>query len=174
MSADAAIEWTKYARWHQEQEKSQPTYLRGSWIKLFRYTPRFALILQLACRASGEAKTQTIEAGTIGKAARLTQYFAPQAGKAYKRMRGDEEEVRLMQLVSWMQRRGNRATVREVLAGRVGRLTSVPEVIAAFSRLQQMGMGRFLAESGRAQSAVGFELTPNGGPTAEFAESSAE
>jgi len=139
--------WHKFEESHgaESQCPKFPDYLRGPWRKLTSYCARFALILQMARYAAGEASCGEVDETSLAGAIRLVEYFKSHARKVYGHLRREPSNERMAILMEWVNRHGGEVSVREVVTAKVAGCKTNGEALELFSRLRQAGVGAIQA-----------------------------
>lgn len=134
--------WIEFYNRHRAELVDLDDDLAAAWSKLEAYAARFALLFQLASRASGEASGEEIDQTSVENAVRLADWFGGQAKRVYGLFVETAEDRDRRELVDLIQKRGGVITPRE-LTNTIWRFKKVADGEAALNGLVQAGLGAF-------------------------------
>lgn len=118
LSGEAKKSWIEYYNTHAEEQLELDSTLSAAWSKLEEYAARIALILHFAKWATAEIENPYILTNdTIQEAIKITTWFKNEAKRIYALLSESEEETTYRQLIEFLKKRNNEATVREIQRG---------------------------------------------------------
>jgi hypothetical protein len=142
-----------FTAWHDRlvaemNHEDFPPELMGPWAKLKAHCARFALVvhlLRVACEEAGDGQSEgQVGAEDVGRAERLCAYFQAHFRVVYLRLRQDQEDRMVDDLVRWMARkRLRRCTPRDVCRANVCGIRKSSEA----EKLLQAAIDRGLGEA---------------------------
>jgi hypothetical protein len=94
--------------------------------KLEAYAARLALVLHLAGSTSPQLERE-VGRPAVAAAIELVRWFAREADRVYAMLSGDELPIADEQLIQWVLRKGERATVRNLYSSGPRRWRNIPE-----------------------------------------------
>jgi hypothetical protein len=155
---DGKAEWERWIRSHyaEESDPDLGDFLRGPWAKMRGYCARLALLLQLCRAAAGEAESESVEAVSVLGAAALIDYFKSHIRRVYARLHASPEEVRAARAVEWLKKHGGRASIRDLLRGKVGGTRRSEDAVTLMRDLAGRGYGA--VEGGKRRDQLTFTL----------------
>ncbi len=163
---DAKQLWREWITDHYDAQEAPefPDSLRGPWAKLEGYTARFALIIQMARVACGEADAShhEIDATSMTAAAELADYFKSHARRVYVYLHTTPEDKRVLSALVWIRRQaGQSVTAREALHAHLGGVKTSDEAKRLLCDLAERGYGEVKeTKATRGPAGLRFTLYP--------------
>ncbi|MFC1764033.1 DUF3987 domain-containing protein [Planctomycetota bacterium] len=122
--------------------------MKAHWAKMEGYLARISLILHLVKLHSGETKSDEIEADTVGKAARLLDYFKLHIIRLYLTADVDAQKSKIDRIMNWANRRGKtEIAVRDVIGSHI--VSDRREAIQVLDEISKRGMGQWKDEDSK-------------------------
>ncbi|HLY29668.1 MAG TPA: DUF3987 domain-containing protein, partial [Ktedonobacterales bacterium] len=143
-SHDAKQLWREWITGHYDEQEMPmfPDNLRGPWAKIEGYTARFALVIQLARWACGEASNDAIDATSMAAAAELADYYKSHARRVYAYLHITPDDKRALAALAWIRRQaGQCVTAREALHAHLGGVKNSDEAKQLLHELTDRGYG---------------------------------
>ena len=142
--------WTAYFDRHAEEQVELDGDLAAAWSKLRGAAARLALILHLAGWApGGEEEPERIDQASVEAGIGLTDWFGNEARRVYGLLCESDEEREERELTSWIDGKGGRATVRDMMRGLRRYRNDAPAIEKALARLVKRQRGRWVSENRR-------------------------
>lgn len=142
LTPEAKVAWVEYYNRHRVEQGDLDSDLAAAWSKLEAYAARFALIFQLCEWASGAATGDQIDESAMRAGIELSDWFGGEAKRVYKLFSETDDDREVRELVEWIQRRGGRVTVRDLMhSSRRYKPSEVAE--SALNKLVKLGLGEW-------------------------------
>jgi hypothetical protein len=115
LSADADAEFAAFYDAHAESLENANGDLESALSRLEELPARLAVVIHLARWANGEqVNPDIVDADSMQRAIRLTRWHIHETQRIYQFLDASGGEESQLELLAWLQRRGGRATVREL------------------------------------------------------------
>lgn len=143
LTDDAETVWETFYNEHAKEQIELTGDLAAAWSKLEETAARLALVIHCMRMATDDPSLQDpnrIDTQSMISATALTDWFKVETRRVYALFDETEEEKRFRRLVQWIERRGGRATVRDIQRGNRW-VNSADMARAALSKLVTAGLG---------------------------------
>lgn len=120
MTAEAKSLYVGYFNKHNREAGNLGDDLGAAWSKLEEYPARLALVIHYirwATNGINLADELQLDAESMAAGIKLAEWFANEARRIYAMLDESDDDAERRNLVAWIERRGGRATAREVKQG---------------------------------------------------------
>ena len=117
LTSEARNKWISYYNDHAEKQASMTGPLAAAYSKLEAIAARLALIVQLVRWATDAAAGEAVDAQSMTNGIAIARWFAHEAERVYSVLGESDEQRDQRRLAEWVDRRGGRATARDVQMG---------------------------------------------------------
>jgi hypothetical protein len=150
LSQDAKAEYIAFYNEHANRLEDATGDWASALSKLEELPARLALVIHLVRWANGEhVNPDIVDADSMQRAIRLTRWHIHETQRIYQFLDASDGEESQLELLAWLQRRGGRATVRELYTAGPREFRhnqALAEV--ALDELAKRGYGRWETVSG--------------------------
>ena len=166
LTPEAKAAWVVYFNRHGAEQVELDGDLAAAWSKLRGYAARLALVLhQVQWAAGEELEADRIDQTSIEAGIGLSDWFGQEAQRVYAVLSESEEDREDRKLIGWIERKGGRAAIREIMRGLRQFRGEAAAVDKALARLVKRRLGRWVPDNhrgGPGRPAMSFELLPRG------------
>ncbi len=118
LTPEAKRVWTAYFNRHSAEQVELDGDLAAAWSKLRGGAARLALVVHLAeWAAGGNVDPDRIDQSSVEAGIGLADWFGQEAQRVYALLGETEGDREDRELVAWIERKGGRATVRDIRGG---------------------------------------------------------
>lgn len=118
LDADAKRAFIAFYNEHADEQSALSGEMCAAWSKIEGYAPRLALVIHLVKWANGEIppdQENLIDADSMQAGITLARWFGNEARRVHDMLHETDEQRDQRQLTEWIQARGGRTSVRDLM-----------------------------------------------------------